>query len=163
MVTRWFMKSGLYDSAVVAVTFAGVDPSVGRFRCGNLPGRAVGAISAAGPAERMERIFARIAPIVASAAEAISRRLGYAPRQKPEPRERTGPGTRPGTADTEPVRPENYRAAACRGQEHGRGARWHRPAITMARMLSKMSSSVTSGSSSLTCQMCGYSARSTAR
>jgi DNA-binding IclR family transcriptional regulator len=43
-------------------------------------GRPVGAISAAGPAERMEPIFARIAPIVASTAEAISRRLGYAPR-----------------------------------------------------------------------------------
>ena len=43
-------------------------------------GRAVGAISAAGPAERIKRIFARIAPIVASTAEAISRRLGYAPR-----------------------------------------------------------------------------------
>ena len=35
-------------------------------------GRPVGAISAAGPAERMEPIFARIAPIVASIAEAIS-------------------------------------------------------------------------------------------
>jgi DNA-binding IclR family transcriptional regulator len=43
-------------------------------------GHPVAAISAAGPAERMERSLARIAPIVASTAEAISRRLGYAPR-----------------------------------------------------------------------------------
>lgn len=43
-------------------------------------GHPVAAISTAGPAGRMERSFARIAPIVASTAEAISRRLGHAPR-----------------------------------------------------------------------------------
>jgi len=41
-------------------------------------GQPVAAISAAGPADRMERALDRIAPIVASTAEAISRRLGYA-------------------------------------------------------------------------------------
>ncbi len=43
----------------------------------------VAAISAAGPADRMERALERIAPIVASTAEAISRRLGYAPQPVP--------------------------------------------------------------------------------
>jgi DNA-binding IclR family transcriptional regulator len=42
-------------------------------------GQPVAAISAAGPADRMKRALDRIAPIVVSTAEAISRRLGYAP------------------------------------------------------------------------------------
>ena len=49
----------------------------------NHTGHPVAAISAAGPADRMERALERIAPIVASTAEAISRRLGYAPQPVP--------------------------------------------------------------------------------
>ena len=45
-----------------------------------LDGNPVAAISAAGPAARMERSLDRFAPIVTSTAETISRRLGYAPR-----------------------------------------------------------------------------------
>lgn len=42
-------------------------------------GAPVAAISVAGPYERMERTLDRIGPIVASTAEAISRKLGYNP------------------------------------------------------------------------------------
>ncbi|GAA3112310.1 DNA-binding IclR family transcriptional regulator [Kribbella aluminosa] len=42
-------------------------------------GRPIAAISVAGPADRMVPELARVGPIVASTAEAISRRLGYDP------------------------------------------------------------------------------------
>ncbi|MFC5830659.1 IclR family transcriptional regulator [Nonomuraea insulae] len=45
----------------------------------NHTGRPVAAISVAGPVTRMEGSLERIGPIVASTAEAISRRLGYVP------------------------------------------------------------------------------------
>src|SRR5579875_2721210 len=52
---------------------------------------------------------------------------------------------------------------AWRGQPQGRGAAARRPETTRERIVSKMSSSSTPGSSDLTCQMLGCSAGSTPR
>lgn len=52
---------------------------------------------------------------------------------------------------------------SCRRQPHGLGAIWRSPPTTSDNTVSKMASSVTYGSSSRSCQMCGCSARSAAR
>jgi IclR family transcriptional regulator, acetate operon repressor len=72
----WSLERREFTAAAACCGAAVLDPG----------GRPAGAISADGPADRIERALDRIAPIVASTAEAISRRLGYAPELDPRRR-----------------------------------------------------------------------------
>lgn len=68
----WAIELGEFDEASACVGAPVYDHS----------GRPVAAISVAGLTSRMERAIDRVGPIVASTAEAISRRLGYNPETR---------------------------------------------------------------------------------